>query len=350
MQDLVDGMSLRDLHAPLYVAVGDRSSQGVRPGERVEVPLYASFLTGSTAYGDSLALRATLYGWDALGERQTYAELDRPVAYRPWFTGALDPLALTMPDGPAVAVLAVRLEDASGTVLQRNFTTFVVGGEAPERVQLAGGQAARLVPFAPASFAAAEWSLRQWDVLDGLKVNGAGAGFFEYRVAWPADVDPASVEAVTLVAEVSSKPLLGKDREGGAVIEGDFMRGEGTVDPAGNRNAYPMTDETPFPSAVTVRVNGEVAGRWALPDDPADHRGVLSWHAQLRDRYLREAGTYGELNRVAVPRAALARAAETGELVVRFEVDGALPGGMALYGRDFGRYPLDPMLVFVLRR
>jgi hypothetical protein len=28
-------------------------------------------------------------------------------------------------------------------------------------------------------------------------------------------------------------------------------------------------------------------------------------------------------------------------------VDEALPGGLAIYGRRFGRYPLDPTLVFV---
>src|SRR5216117_92571 len=50
---LVEGMSLRDLHSPLYIAVGGPElSRSVRPGEKVEVPLYASFLT-SKAYGDS---------------------------------------------------------------------------------------------------------------------------------------------------------------------------------------------------------------------------------------------------------------------------------------------------------
>jgi predicted transcriptional regulator len=127
------------------------------------------------------------------------------------------------------------------------------------------------------------------------------------------------------------------------------MRGEGFHDPGRNPNAYPMTDETPFPSAVTVRVNGELAGRYELDDDPADHRGILSWHSQLRDRRLREAGSYGQLVRVPIPPAALARAATGGEVVVRLEVDDALPGGLAVYGARFGRYPVDPTVAFVLR-
>ncbi len=43
-------------------------------------------------------------------------------------------------------------------------------------------------------------------------------------------------------------------------------------------------------------------------------------------------------------------AARASEIVVRFEVDPSLPGGLALYGERFGRYPLDPTLVFFLKR
>jgi hypothetical protein len=31
------------------------------------------------------------------------------------------------------------------------------------------------------------------------------------------------------------------------------------------------------------------------------------------------------------------------------EVSAALPGGLALYGERFGRYPVDPTLVFELK-
>jgi predicted transcriptional regulator len=110
-----------------------------------------------------------------------------------------------------------------------------------------------------------------------------------------------------------------------------------------------MTDETAYPSAVTVRVNGELAGVYDLDDDPADHRGILSWHAQKRDGFLREAGSYGQLLRVPISDASLTQAARTGELVVRLEVSDAFPGGLAIYGRKFGRYPVDPSVLFVLR-
>ena len=127
------------------------------------------------------------------------------------------------------------------------------------------------------------------------------------------------------------------------------MRGGGFHDRSRNPNSYPMTSEEKFPSAITVRVNGALAGRYELADDPADSRGILSWHAQLRDGKLREAGSYGELLRVPIPRDAIAEGARTGTMVVRLEVDAALPGGLAIYGARFGRYPVDPSIVFILR-
>jgi predicted transcriptional regulator len=110
-----------------------------------------------------------------------------------------------------------------------------------------------------------------------------------------------------------------------------------------------MSGERKYPSAVTAWVNGRLAGRYELADDPADHRGILSWHSQLRDRFLREAGSYGELLRVPIPASALEEAARSGAFVVRLEVSDALPGGLAIYGAKFGRYPLDPTVALVLR-
>ncbi|PYP11468.1 MAG: glycoside hydrolase family 2 [Gemmatimonadetes bacterium] len=345
--ELVDGMSLRDLHAPLYLAVGEELSQSVPAGARVSVPLYASFLSPSNGLGDSLTLRAELYGWNSLGQKRAYFETARRVPYRPWMTGPLEPLLVPMPNEPVVVILAVRLEDASGTVLHRNFCTFVVEGDLPQETRLDDGRRARLLRIDPARFSDASWSLKQWNVLDGLKVNGAGAGFFEYRLSWPAGLRPADLDSAFFLAEVSAKQLLGKDRDSAGRIEGDFMRGRGTYDPSLNPNAYPMTDARRFPSAVTVRVNDAVAGHVRLENDPADHRGILSWHSQLRDRHLREAGSYGTLLHVTIPRDALERAVAGGELVIRLEVDPALPGGLAIYGRHFGRYPVDPTVVLV---
>jgi hypothetical protein len=349
LEDLVEGMTLRDLHAPLYVAVGMPAdlSRSVKAGETVDVPLWASFLTGSTAYGDGLVLEARLRSWDTLGRERTGFTTRRAVPYRPWMSEALAPLSVPMPAEAGVAVLSVALTDRGGAVLHRNFTTFVLDGPQADEVALGDGRRARLARVAPAGFSDARWSLKQWNVLDGLKVNGAGSGYFEYRLPWPKDIGLPDLAAATFLVEASAKQLYGKDRPDAGAMAGDYMRGLGTLDPSRNPNAYPMTDQRRFPSAVTVRVNGVVAGRYELADDPADHRGILSWHSQLKDKKLREAGSYGYLVEVPVPRSALEKAAAEGALVIRLEVDDALPGGLAIYGARFGRYPLDPTVVFV---
>jgi predicted transcriptional regulator len=143
--------------------------------------------------------------------------------------------------------------------------------------------------------------------------------------------------------------LCGKDRDEATAMDGDYMRGRGTFDPSRNPNAYPMTDQTRFPSAVAVQVNGAHAGRYELADDPANHRGILSWHSQLQDRQLCEAGSYSQPLRVPIPAESLTTAARTGTIGVRLEVDAALPDGLAIYGARFGRYPIDPTLVFLYK-
>jgi hypothetical protein len=348
--ELVAGMTLRDLHSPLYIVVGEPElSRSVQPGERVAVPLYASFLTGSSAFGDSLTLRAELRGWNAAGEERTYQSHVRRVAYTAWASHPVPPLTVTMPNKRAVAVLAVRLEDATGTVLQRNVTAFVVDAPAPDSATLADGRRVRLAHVPATAVSAGHWSLKQWTVLGDHKLDGAGSGFFEYRIPWPGGLDARSVAGATFLVEASAKRLNGKDRDTATTASGDYMRGGGFHDRSRNPNSYPMTNATKFPSAVTVSVNGQRAGRWELADDPADSRGILSWHAQPRDGHLYEAGSYGQLLRVPIPADAISQGARSGALVVRLEVDDALPGGLAIYGSRFGRYPLDPSVMFLLR-
>jgi hypothetical protein len=347
--DLVPGMSLRDLHSPVYLAVGDSMlSREVSAGAVVVVPLYASFLTGSTAHGDSLTVYADLYGWNAVGERKEYGAYRQRIPYRPWMSRALAPLSISAPNEPSVSVLAIRLEDDAGRVLHRTFASFVVPGAAPASGRTADGRRVRTVSVGATTPMDSRWSLKQWTVLD-KKFNGTGSGYVEYRLAWPVGLSAREVAAATFLMEASAKRLNGKDRDT-TRAQGDYMRGGGFHDRSANKNAYPMTSTVHrFPSAVTVRVNGAIAGRYELDDDPADSRGILSWHAQLFDGLLREAGSYGALVKVPLTTAMIADGERKGFLTVRLEVGEGLPGGLAVYGSRFGRYPVDPTVVFVLR-
>ena len=141
--------------------------------------------------------------------------------------------------------------------------------------------------------------------------------------------------------EASAKELFVKDRRE-YDTEQNFMLGS-KVAPSANPNSYPMTDEKVFPSEISIHINGQKVQTTILADDPADHRGVLSWHHQLQDRKLREAGSYGYLIKVPLDRSMLEDVIRKGELVVTLQTEGE--GGIAIYGKEFGRYALDPSLV-----
>jgi hypothetical protein len=102
-----------------------------------------------------------------------------------------------------------------------------------------------------------------------------------------------------------------------------------------------MTDTDCWSGTLRVYANGKLVHTNALPDDPADHRGILSWFAQPHDRKLNEAGSYGYLVEAAIPEEIIAKA--KGKLTIRLETD---DHGLAIYGAKFGRFPLDLTLSF----
>lgn len=344
--DIMKGMTLNDLHAPFYISTGQDISQSVRATEVVQVPLTLSCMTGEDV-GKELIIKAELYGWDALGQAKKWGSFSKTVAYQPYIQQNLDPAYVVMPEEKSVAVLALTLQTLDGKVLHRNFKTFIVEKPTPTEITLTNGKKARLMNVSVKDFSGSAWSQKQWNVLEGAKVNGAGSGYFEYKFKLPTDLKTSDLVDASFVVEASAKQLFAKDKDGAKLTDDNYMLGGGTAQPSLNPNAYPMTDETPFPSTVNVTINGTSSGNYILADDPADHRGVLSWHYQPQDRKLREAGSYGYLINVKISEEALQKAAQTGELVVRLSVEGN--GGLAIYGEKMGRYPVNPTVVLEMK-
>ena len=178
-------------------------------------------------------------------------------------------------------------------------------------------------------------------------MDGFGNGYFEYTISLPDDIALEQISSAELVFEASAKQQFGKDKEGNE-IQGDYMLGKGTFDPCKSLNSYAMTDNVLWPSKIVVSVNGAVIGEKDLADDPADHRGILSWGSQPNVRRMCEAGSYGELVRIKInpndiPAGDILR---TRTATLRITVPASEQGGgLAIYGKDFGRYPLDPSIV-----
>lgn len=341
-EDFIPDMELRHLHSEVYLSTGSELCQSVRPDELVRVPLYLSVMTDQVP-PDHYILDYELSGRDNQGKFQHIFLKSEFLESLPYFNGEVSPLSFRMPETPGLYHLSLRLRDENAYVYHLNFTSFLVeerNQNSPDRAEYD-----RKVSFAPSSFTGASWSDGQWNILDGLKVNGAGEGYFSYEVEIPTTMDLDEVKKLTLVFEASAKKLHGKDRQEKSTLDGDYMRGRGTFDPSRNPNSYPMTDSYKYPSLVKVKINGEVVDVFFLEDDPADHRGVLSWYSQLQDGRLREAGSYGYLLKSNIP-VELLRTSKEGKLNIRLEVDEGMAGGLAIYGKVFGRYALDPTLLF----
>lgn len=350
MDSLSPGMKLNDLHSYVYVSPQVALCEQVNTGAEVKIPLWLSVMTDD--YKNTQAsIETELVMYDRLGnEKSAGKNIFNGIVINPWESKSITPITAKMPKEPGLAILRMKLKDNTGKVLQHNFTTFKVGSDTSPRDEKLtdNGTNLRVLRFAPDKFTKAEWSQKQWNILNGLKVNGAGSGYFEYTINLPKDLDLSNVKEATLKLEASAKQLLGKDKEQAKKTDGDFMLGKGEHDPGQNPNAYPMTDTKAFPSKVHIIVNGEEVAVKDLKDDPADHQGILSWHAQPKNRKLKEAGSYGYLMSVVIPSQVLAKASKAGKLTIQFKVDNALPGGLAIYGERFGRYPIDPMIVMKL--
>jgi len=338
VEEIVPGMKVNDFHAPVYISTGNEICKTANGGEKLSVPLYLSSMT-DVDYGNQLNLSYELRFTNAIGETTSVSKGSKPVSYRPYIQKEVDPLLVELPDQSGLALLTLQLADQKGTVLNRNFMHIeILSDKKLPKTEV--------ITLKPDGFSKASFSKKQWNVLDGLKVNGAGEGYFEYTFPLGNNVNQSAVKESYFLVEISAKELFVKDQDVKEKTDVNFMLGA-RASASGNPNSYPMTDEKLYPSKVIVSINGETALTTTLSDDPADHRGVLSWHHQLKDKKLREAGSYGFLTKVGITKAQLKKALQQGKLVVQIKTVG--DGGVAVYGKSFGRFPLDPSLVLKMR-
>lgn len=303
--DELAGMTLADLHRPaaLYFAgpLGKETGETLPAGSTAKIPVGVSLVTDAYA-GKTLSLER-----DGIALPDTFAA-------KSWQCETLWNVEIPLPTTAAVDRVLFVLK-ADGKEIARNFwcySTVPTDATMPKP-------------------SAAEWSDGTAEVLGGLKYNGFGKGYYEFTLAAPS-------EGGLFEVEVSSKRKYGKDYPADAKRGGlDYMLGGGSHDRSAPAFSYPQTSTNKFPANVKVYVDGALAHEQVLPDDPADHRGILSWLAQPEDGTLQEAGSYGW--RVAVP--VPADAVRDGKVTVRLASD----HGLAVYGPRFGRFPFGPRIV-----
>ncbi|MEM9327500.1 MAG: sugar-binding domain-containing protein [Bacteroidota bacterium] len=336
MEEIVPEMTLKDLHSPIYLTTGQEIVYEASAGKELDIPLHLSSMS-SAVLEQTISLEYGISSVTTYGETFDYKALgSMPIRYTPWMQKSLRSLRIKAPNHNGLSIVRLILKDGLGEVLHRNFVFLQTTG-APEP----GG--IQTVSVVPNNFSEAFWSSKSWTVLEGKKMNGAGQGHFEYTFKLPENGSLAAAKEAYFIVEASAKELFVKDMQS-YDRDQDFMKGS-RVAPSSNPNSYPMTDEETFTSDIVISINGEKVAERSLADDPADHRGALSWMAQAQDRTLKEAGSYGYLIKINIDKAFRDQAEENGVLKVRLATKGE--GGMAIYGKDFGRYPFDPSLVIL---
>ncbi|MEF3306964.1 glycoside hydrolase family 2 protein [Paenibacillus sp. GYB003] len=331
----VPGMTIADLHSPDFIVIDAPPCATAEAGGVREVALARSSFS-DRHFGKRLVLRWELW-YDRLGVRTVADEGSAELDWNGYGVSPLAPLTVRLPDCDAVAVLAVRLTTPEGEVVSRNFTTFDVRG-ADAGDAWPRGASGRTVRVPVADFASHTFAY-QWNALQGHKANGGPAGAFVYEIELPSREELPLLKGVEIVFEAGAKRLLTRNVEGKEYVKPDisFMHGA-DADTERNPNTYYMTDEKRHESRLTVAIDGETVESFVLPDDPADSRGVLSWHYQPVSNKLDEAGSYGYLCRVGVPGRMAAKLDASRRLTLSLQAD---EGGLALYGRNGGRYPID---------
>ena len=320
----VEGMGVRDVNGPDVVGLDCPPCQTIAPGTTLRAPLFVSNF-GSRPL-DGSVVRWQLDFVDRFGAKSTRDEGHVAITPRHFGVVSCGDLAVKLPEEAGLAILALRLIDASGAVINRTYVNVEVFGEDERIERTRRGYAIR---FHPGDYTATTWT--PGTARPRLqKFEGTGVGSVTYRVALPVEVAAPRIRGLRLIFEAGA-------RAGQAKIDWkERIR----------RTDYPQTElDRIHPSDVSVRVNGRLIGQIHLPDDPADARGVLSHHANV------DPGSYGYLQDLRVPADALEaiRTAASCDraITVAFSVepDALNRGGFALYGARVGRYPVDPTLM-----
>jgi len=332
-ESFVPGMTIADLHSADFIVIDAPPCQTVDKGASVTLKLLRSSFS-DRYHGEELQLAWELY-YDNLGERVVAESGTKAIEWNGYGVSALQPLALKMPQQDAVAVLALRLLSAGGKTITRNFVTYDVrSGQTNGKYEVDG----QIISVPIASFTGSEWP-HSWNSLQDQKVNGGLTGHFTYEVQLPSISEQTMIYDIELFFEAGSKRLLKRDLEESIQKKLDisFMHGA-LSDPEYNTNSYFMTDADRHEAKLNVLIDGQLVDTIVLTDDPADSRGVLSWHYQAVSNKLEDAGSYGYLCKIILPSSLTAKLNQKRSFKLQLEAE---QGGLTLYGRNAGRYPID---------
>jgi hypothetical protein len=318
--EFVEGMTVADLNAADFVGLDAPPCQTLPAGSAFAAPLFVSHW--GTPMGAS-EVRWRLNFIDRFGERRSTAEGTVATTPERFAVTDLGAVRCELPGENGLATLALWLVDETGRIRCRNYVHVEVRGEASPRVECTPhGWALR---FAPGDLCETSWP-QPFVAPDGGKFSAPGAGWIEYEIALPPEIDMNAVQGARLRFEAAART---------ATQRIDWPQRVYGFN-------YPQTEaDRKIPSDIAVSITGVKVDEIRLADDPADARGVLSHHHGV------DPGAYGFLTEIAIDKTLLEAALEgRAPLRIRFEVSdrNTHPGGFALYGDRLGCIPMAPTL------
>ena len=343
--ELCPGMTMKDFHQDLYVVAGEDFFQTFEGGKTVKIPLGISAV--SNQIPESMEIKYEVFGWNEIAEKVEITSGKVGATAEAFTFVELNPVELNLPNQKMLAILSTTLTDGEGKVLNRNFVPFKISGNSSKEFIS--------ITQSPANFTDASWNIKYLAPQNGNKVWGMGSGYFEYEFQMPENVNAGDIENIEFRAELAARyPQEKYLEDGDAERIGMTVVSTKGIIPGYGKNSYPQTDEKLHSSLVTITANDQKIAEVELTDDPADHRGILSWMNQepgwewgSADRskpwLLDEAGSFGYLVKANFDETAKKSAIETGKVIIRLYVDESTKnrGGLSIYGENSGRYPMD---------
>jgi hypothetical protein len=322
----VPEMTVADLNGADFVGLDCPPCQTLAPGSVFSAPAFVSHWDRRPLEGARLCWRIT--ATDRFGDRCVVDQGERAIEPRRYAVTTAGTIEARVPEEPCLLTVAVWLEDGGGSVRARNYVNVDVSDGRPA-VGVERTERGVAIRFRPGDFVDSAWPTPMLGP-QGQKFGGGGAGWVEYALPVPEELDGAAVSGMRLLFEGAARTA--SSRIG-------WKRPWQPVD-----QHYPQTETRKLPTTVTVTVNGIPLGTTRLPDDPADARGVLSAHFSPNFEY----ASYGFLTTLeadaATARQILA-ASRNSELLLRFEIPRiGWIGGINLYGERMGAFPVGPTL------
>ncbi len=349
LDEFCPGMTMKDFHSDLYVIPGKDFFQTYKSGTKIKVPIGISAVTDDIP--EIITVRYSLFGWDFIGEKFEFGSGSIITKPDPFTFKELPPVEITTPEKSSLMIFSAMLEDENGSIINRNFFPFKVEGSTNIEDHL--------ITLKPNKYSDASWSIKYHAPQGGRKVWGMGSGYFEYHFQLPENLKKEEVKSIEFRAELASRFPQSKYLEKGVAESiGMTIVSKKGVDPGYGENSYPQTDTYKHRSLVKITANDQLIAEVELTDDPADHRGILSWmnqkpgwkwgsSDQTTPWKLDEAGSYGYLVTATLDPIAIKSSFKSGKVVIRLLVDETSlnRGGLSVYGEESGRFPMDLTLL-----